>query len=410
MAGNDFNDTLNGLFKKIYSGKGIENLVPDNIKLAKMVEFAPQAKRNGESYQQPVILKSEHGITYGGTDGSVFTYNAAISGATKQATILPAEMVLRSSVSIGALNRSKNVSEGAFANATKHVIENMLQSMYIKYEAQCFYGGVGLATVGSVDASGVTIAIDTAEWAPGIWVGGEGMKINIYDATSTTLRTNTAAISAVDLVNRKLTLDLIPTGTVATDIVYEIGAKGNEFIGVHKMISTTSGNVFGLNTATYSLWRGNTHSASSAALTFAKVSAGIAKAVAKGVTGKLTMFVNPRTWSNLLTEQTAQRIFHEGGMSEYKNGAEAIMFYSQNGAIEIHSSPFVKEGYAYALDMRCFLRIGSKDVTFEHPLQKGQFIEPLENSNGYQIFCYTDSALFCSALGRNIIFTAIVNS
>ena len=80
---------------------------------------------------------------------------------------------------------------------------------------------------------------------------------------------------------------------------------------------------------------------------------GIAKAVAKGVTGKLSLYVNPATWSNLLTEQTAQRVFHEGGMSEYDQGAKKIMFFSQNGEIEIISSPFVKEGSAYALDLSC---------------------------------------------------------
>lgn len=60
MAGeNNFNDTLNGLMKKVY-GK-VENLIPDNVKLCKMVDFVQQSKRNGESYQQPVVLKSEHG-------------------------------------------------------------------------------------------------------------------------------------------------------------------------------------------------------------------------------------------------------------------------------------------------------------------------------------------------------------
>lgn len=406
MAVNGQSDSLNGLFKKVYADE-VENLIPDNVKIAKMVPFVKQNKRNGESYQQAVILKSEHGVTYGGTGGDTFSYNPAVPGATKQASILPAEMVLRSQISRGALSRSENLTEGAFANATKHVIENMLQSMFTKYEAQCFYGGVGLATVGSVN--GTEIEILLAEWAPGIFVGGEGMQLNVYNAALDTLRSGTAVITAVDLLNNKITVDALPAGTVASDIIFELGAKGNEFIGIHSMLSTVSGTVFGLNTASYSLWRANS-SAVGGALTFAKVSAGIAGAVAKGVVGKLDLFINPRTWSNLLTEQTAQRTFHEGGVSEYANGAESIVFHSQNGKIEIHASSFVKESYAYALDMSCFMRIGSKDISFDDPTRPGQYIENLTESNAYQVLGYTDSALFCSAIGRQILFTDIVNS
>lgn len=52
-------DTLNGLFQKVY-GK-MENLVPDHVFLAKEIPFVEQKKRVGESYNQAIIVKSEHG-------------------------------------------------------------------------------------------------------------------------------------------------------------------------------------------------------------------------------------------------------------------------------------------------------------------------------------------------------------
>jgi hypothetical protein len=404
MAGeNTFNDSLQGLFKKIYADN-VQNLVPDHVFLAKKIPFVKQNKKSGDSYQQAVILKSEHGVTYGGSSGLAFSYNDAVAGSTQQASILPAEMVLRSIVARAALERS-NTSEGAFANATKHVIENMLSSMFTKYEAQCFYGGMGLATVGSI--AGNVLTVTTAEWAPALWVGGEGMKIDSYDSTSVTLH-KTTEISAVDLVARKLTV-ADATSIVIGDVIYEKGAKGNEFIGIHKMLSTVSGNIFGLPTQTYSLWRGN-QVAVGGALSFKKISDGIASAVAKGVKGKLTFLCNPSGWSNLLTEQSAQRVFHEGGMAEYSNGSESILFHSVNGEIEIVASPFVKEGYAFALDLPSFLRIGSKDISFDNPVEPGKYIKPLDSTNAYQIIGYTDSALFSSSLGKNIIFTGIVNA
>lgn len=315
-------------------------------------------------------------------------------------------MVLRSIISRGALSRTENLSEGAVANATKHTMENILQSMFTKYEAQCFYGGVGLATVASVNGSVLTLT--TAEWAPAIWVGAEGMKLDVYASDDSTSHNSGCSVTAVDLVDRKITVSSA-TNIVAGDIVYEYGAKGKEFIGIHKMISATSGNVFGLDVATYSLWRGNTFDVGGA-LSFAKVSKGIAAAQAKGVSGKIDLFVNPKTWSDLLTEQTAQRTFHEGGISEYSNGAESIVFFSVNGKVEIHASSFVKEGYAYALDLTKFMRVGSKDITFDNPVEPGKFIKPLDSSNAYQVVCYTDSAIFCAALGRQIIFKNISNS
>ncbi|GAG03363.1 unnamed protein product, partial [marine sediment metagenome] len=92
------------------------------------------------------------------------------------------------------------------------------------------------------------------------------------------------------------------------------------------------------------------------------------------------------------------------------NGAEAIKFYSQNGLVEIHSSPFVKEGNAYLLDMECFERVGSSDISFEDPVEPGKYIENLEGSNAVQLLCYSDCALFCNALGRSIVISGIINA
>lgn len=402
MAIDTFVDALNGLFQKVY-GK-TENLIPDHVFLAKEIPFVEQKKRVGESYNQAIIVKSEHGATYGGTTGEGFTFNDPIPGAVKQATIQPAEFVLRAQVARGALSRSEN-SAASFANATKHVVDNMLSSTFTKYEAQCFYGGVGLGTVASVNTGTGVITITTAEWAPALWVGAEGMKLDIYDSGLSSAHESGVSITAVDLIARTITVS-DASSVVAGDVLFEKGAKGNEFIGIHKMINAVSGSIFGVSVVDYSLWRGNRFNVNGT-LSFAKISEGIAGAVAKGVKGLITLLVSPASWSDLLTEQTAQRIYTEAGVAEYSNGAESIKFYAINGTIEIKANPFVKEGYAYGLDLKSFLRIGSKDISFDNPVEPGKFIKPLDSSNAYQIIAYTDSALFCSSLGKNICFYGI---
>lgn len=314
-------------------------------------------------------------------------------------------MVLRGRVSVGAVSRS-NVSDAAsFGRATKHVMKNLINSSYKKHEIQCWYGGVGLAEVASI--SGNVITIEQKEFAAGIWCGAENMKLAIYDAAGV-LRGNCSVVS-VDIVARTITVDSAPAGVVATDVIYEYGAKGKEFMGVHKMLTTQSGSTFGIP-HTYSLWKGTVVSAANNALSFAIISDAVALAVAKGLEGKVTLFVNPRTWSDLISEQTALRNFKEGSMIEYSNGAESIKFHSQNGMIEIISSTFVKEGYAYGLQLDCFERVGSSDITFQMPgLKSEDYAKHLENSNAIEFRTYSDAALFCDALGVNFVINNINN-
>lgn len=361
----------------------------------------------------------EHGVTYGGESGDVFALKEAISGATKEATVKGCEMVLRAQLSFAAISRSIN-DAAAYGKATKHVIRNLLNSTYKKHEYQCFYGQSGLAKISVVDDASLYFDIETAEWAPGIWVGAEKMKLDIYNETDVAMNTTIVKISKVDIRNKRLYVDMasavgdnlaaLKASKLAGDVltIYEHGAFGNEFMGLYKMLSTSSGNIFGISTD-YSLWSGNTY-AVGGALSFEKVSDGIADAIAKGLEGKITLYVNPKTWADLLNEQTAKRLFDQSyDVKKYENGSQAIMFHSQNGLIEIVSCTYVKEGIAFGLDLECFERVGSSDVTFNIPGKNEEFMILLEGYNGLEYRTYCDVALFCNALGRNIVFTGIVN-
>jgi hypothetical protein len=122
------------------------------------------------------------------------------------------------------------------------------------------------------------------------------------------------------------------------------------------------------------------------------------------------VMVNPRTWSDLLTEQTALRQYD----SSYKSssaeaGHQEITFYGQNGKVEILPSIFVKEGYSYVLCLDELLRIGSTDVTFKRPDQGDTFFRELENAAGYELRAYSDQALLCFSPGKNTLIYNIAN-
>jgi hypothetical protein len=404
MGANNNLSTLNGLFKEVYADK-LRNLIPDGVKVLKMIDFVQKDQQNGSLYHQPVVLGLEHGVTFS-TGGDAFTLNAAIAGQIKDAQVQGAQLVLRSILSYTAASRSVGGGQKAFEDATKFLVGNMLRSVTRKLEIEMLYGQSGYGIVGST--AGAVVTVTTPSWAPGIWVGAEGMPIEVRSADDLTSR-GTATISSVNMDNRTLTLDSLPGGTVATDVIWHYGANGNEFAGIHKILTNT-GTLFNISAASYALWKGNSYDAAGA-LSFSKITSAIARAVEKGLDGAVTVLVNPRAWSNLLSEQAALRMYDSSYKpAELATGSESIKFYGQNGMVEITPSIFVKEGSAYILAKDDWMRVGSTEVTFKRPGQGDEFFRDLESAAGYELRCFTDQAAFCSAPGRQVVITGIVNT
>ncbi len=398
---------LNGLFKEVYADK-LKELIPDGVKILTLVKFMAKDKQPGNLYHQPVVLGLEHGITFASSDDDAFSLLPAIAGAIKDAQVKGSPAVLRSILGYSAASRAAQGGAQAFMDATKFVVGNMLRSMAKKIEAEMFYGQIGYATITGSSTSTV-LAITTSEWAPGIWAGAENMPIEIRDVTGATVR-GSADVLSVDFDAQTVTLKSAVSGLTNGDVVWHKGAYGNEFPGIHKILTQSSGTLFNIDVSTWNLFKGNSYSAQSGALSFAKLNQAVARAVEKGLESKISAFVNPRGWANMLNDQAALRKY-DGSYSRKKleNGSEALSFFSQNGEIEIIPSLYVKQGYSYLLSLEDYARIGSTDITFKRPGADGNFFRDLENAAGYELRCYTDQAIFCCAPGKSTIITAIVN-
>jgi hypothetical protein len=122
----EFNDmaTLTGFHKIVYGDK-LTDLVPEGVKLAKMVAFSKADKRQGLEYRTPVNLRLEHGVSYLGPNGTQTSLQSAIAGATAEASVKGCEMILRGRIGIAAISRSVN-DKASYGRATKHVIKNLL--------------------------------------------------------------------------------------------------------------------------------------------------------------------------------------------------------------------------------------------------------------------------------------------
>lgn len=404
--------TLNGLFKEVYADK-LERLIPDGVKLQTMIKFAPRQKQPGNFYNQPVVLGLEHGVSFAAEDEGAFSLQPAVTGQIKNAQVRGFQMLLRSVMAYDAAYASEGGGARAFEDATKFLVGNMMKSMAKKLEIELFYGQAGIGQIASTSSNVITIV--TAEWAPGVWAGSEKMPIEIYDSASVgaTLRGD-CAVTSIDMEAKTVTVDSLPAGATVGDIIFMKGAKDKEMPGLHKIISNTT-SLFGISSVSYNLWKGNSVSAAGA-LTFTKLSAALARPVEKGLESDVDVFVNPRTWSDLLTDQaanragTAPRVLDSSYKpAELEVGSESILFHSQNGKMRIHSSNYVKEGFAYAIAVEDFLRIGSTEITFRNPGRSDEFFRELVDNAGYELRCYTNQSLFCKAPGKQLLITGIVN-
>lgn len=405
---NDFS-SLNAIYKEAYADK-VKDLIPEGVKVLNMFDFQSADKQPGNQYIQPVTLGLEHGFTYGGSGGQAFALRNGVASSHESAKLKGHEMVLRSYLAVGAVSRSSG--KNAFVNASKLIVENMLKSFARRLEVQLMYGQAagGLGSIESIATN--TIKIEDHEWAAGIWSGSEKMPIEIR-SNAGALR-GEATVMSNSLNAKTVTVDAVPAGVVATDVIYYAGAFGKEFAGIHKIITNT-GTIFDIDASQYSLWQGNTvevgtdFAGNEAVLSFEKIEEAVAVAMEKGLADEeICVLCNPKSWNNLLTDLAAKRRFDSSyDSAKHEQGAKEIEFYGMNGLIKIVPTIYCKEGFAYAIQPESFLRVGSSDITLEQPGMEGKFIKLVENANAYEMRSYTDQSLLCVSPGLNTILTFI---
>ena len=423
-------------YKEIYGE--FRDLVPNELKMCDMIKFQGGEKQVGNEFHEPVVLSMEGGVTYGGTEGSVYDLNKYVALSIKDAKVKSVEMVLRSAISVASVSRSQT-DKNSFKRALTLLIGNMQKSLYHRLEVALLYGqdsiGVVLTSTVQADTTKIKIVIDDAEWASGIWVGTNKHKV---DFLSTSLGTKRAIAGAVALVidaysfeEKSVTVQAVDaTGTgvvvssntiVATDKIFfqgEVVAGGtpehNNMKGL-KSIAETRGTLFSINNSNIPLFQGNIvdcgTSSVPANLDFMVIEKSAARGVEKGVTdSKMTAMVSVYSWNDLLEDQAAKRRYTGSEVGKLKEGGQELEFYGQTGAIAIVPSTYVKEGYAFTFCEKDLIRIGANDVTMEPPGFQGEPIRWLEEANGYQARVYSDQCLFTSRPGGVSVIRYVTNS
>lgn len=427
MAGENTVSTLSGLFKEVYASGQEMNLIPDDVQLARDIEFVEREKSPGGSYHQAVITKMENGFTYAGPNpGTVVSLNSPTAGEVKDASVAGSQIYLRSRIDYETAARASSGGDRAFRRALDPVVENMTTAMWRRLEVELFYGRTPLCTIAGL--SGSTFTVAAADWAPGFWAGMEGalFSCRANDAAAADEQDVGAFISAVDIDTRQITLSPA-TGCANTELIHFLGQRSlaavtatagyNSCMGLYALCTGTVGSAvtssvtaFGISQASYSLWKATQYSCGSGPLSLQKINRGFAQLQPKGASKKYNLYVNPKAWADLANDESAQRRYANKAGGTFSVGPEGMVYYTQTGSIEIKSSSYVKEAHAFGIDPKLFKRIGATDVTFRLPDRGDEFFLHRPDEAAYELRAMSNQALFTKALGKAILFKDIVNN
>lgn len=431
------------IFKKVYGQMNTSALPMDDLLINKEVAYTKKG-RVGDKYVEAIVLGSEVGITFAGSGGEVFNINPAIAGAIRQSEISPSISVLRSVIPWQSISRSLG-DDAAFVEATKHVVRNNMLShkrfqeivkihgqnttkllgrvayMTATYRGASFTNGGGTLTsslygsltftAGVLSSSGNNyILLNAGDFASGIWVGMQGVKVKQLLASNLSVVAEGKLISA-DSALGILKVDFTPVAASSSGshiLAFEGMEVSNEMVGIKKILKNT-GTLFNINAATYPLWKGNVGTITGK-LTFAKLEAFVADMVnAGGLSGDLKVYVNPRTFHNIVASELAARQYdYSYNKSEIVNGGKAIRFAYAEGDLEIIGHRYIMEGDCLLLKTDEWMCSGSQDIATQiEGMPEEKLIFQLQDQGAYVFHTYGDVYMFCRSPAKNGLLEGI---
>jgi hypothetical protein len=374
----------------------------------------------------------------------------------QDAQITGTQLVLRSQIDYETLARAAN-TKASFGEMSKVLVENMTQAVAKRLEIMFLYGrsptGIGVISAGTVGSSTVdaTLTLTADSWAPGLWAGMEGAAISLnvntgtYPAWSTTRRqaaaaqTNGAIVRSINYATRVLSCSdtfgaaasaAIFVTPTAGDTIYLFGTifnnptgaqpiVYNESLGLDGICQQSTGSLFNINLALYSLFQSNSVTNIGTSLTVTSLLQNLLPAIGKGLMDDLTVLVSneaymglvnptidPGAVTNQITPVLATTkvgaVVNQNRSDELRFGAKRVTIVGHTGEMEIVPHLFVKRNDIFCIPkkMGAPIRVGATDVTFQTPGKGGEFFLHRPDQAGYEVRCYSNQALFSPAPGR----------
>lgn len=421
MAQQNSTTTLDGLFKTVYGNEGPINLVPEVSYLQKRIPFQT-SERIGKSYNFPVVLTQEQGVSYLAAGSGVSTLESSVASQLKEAVVDAQQIIVRGQMDYEAAAKAQK-SPAAFKNASQLLVENLMDTASKRMEIAMLYGrspkGLGETSASTnINTTSTTLTFSAASWSPGIWSGLENANVNFYVSSSDALVSSAAnaifTVISVNFTDRKVSVSGSTTGITALDAaaaaplyVHFKNARLAEPIGLDKIITNT-GDLFGINATTYSMWAGSSF-AVGGTITVAKIIEASKMAVAKGgLMEEADVLVSPASFVKLSGSMTDLRR-QDGGDKKGIAGFETISLLGINGRLNVVPHPMVKEGEAFIVPMKRVKRIGSQEFSFETPGRSGELFLQVPDANAYELRLYGAQAIVAEKPAQLVKLTGITN-
>ena len=382
--------TLNANMKYVWPKGGVTELIPDNVKLYRMLPEIKETAKLGRSALLPVELGSEGGITYG--TGAAFQYEDTVEGAWGEATVDAYPVVLNTDLSRSLIDRLNNDKQSFIDTMTLRT-KCMAKELARRAESGIFYGkspgGLGIIN-NTTGTTGTTLVINftAAQWAPAVFVGRKNHRFEVRSNAGAHRAgglTNMLTLTSVDFTTRTATF----TGNsgeiatvVATDVLYFRGSYTNDIIGLDAQL-TKSGVSFGIDNSVYELWKGSASTLASTAFSEFIKSVGNAVDVG-GLSDDTVAFINSAKWEALNSSVTNQNYRNQGGSDNAaaRAGVKAMTFTTQAGETTLIGSPYIKGGDGFLFSMKDLVVIGTKKISFESSKGSGEYWTELPNNYG----------------------------
>lgn len=409
--------TESQLAKKVY-GDRYEKLPFNYTIIQDMAPFTSKFKL-GDTFKYAVEVAMEQGASYLGSTGAEATLAAAIVGVNQQTDISAYETQMRTRITTRAFEEATGQGAGAFESATRTRMVALQTASEFRFEESCLYGQEGLFQVSANNAGVLTITDATWSATKAVRLINALLESWSTQAATATQRDADLQVTGVDLDAKTITVTGTNSATVANDWLYFKGARTSttwsEMAGIHKLMTTTSGTLLGVNVGTYPWFKPNV-SSSFGRPTFLLILKAIRKLVGRNTISakkddtQATKLLLPSVSYEILNSDLMSSRRFDGSYNRGRGttGVEAIEFIGQTGVTQMMVHPMLRDADALAIGPDNLFRVGTNDIKWDQgPDGNTDVWTKTTDKNSYEARTYWIQHPAMFAPGRTVAITGM---
>jgi hypothetical protein len=374
--------TLASRLKQRYN-KEVSDIVPAVSDLQRRLEFR-QDLESGASTEFDIQLSHEAGFSVG--TGAV-ALGGSIAQVAARASVTGTSMILQTQVSYDLISRA-NKSEKGFARFADGKFLNMVAAFRNREEWLAINGRRGCGIVTS-NTSGALLLTE-GSFCPAFWSAQIGAIFEAWTSvTGGSQHNGDLTVSAVDVATRTVTVTGTSAAVVTDDILIPKGQHIAGRIGLMD-IAYNTGTQYGINAATYPLWKANAYDCGTSAITLGKILAASGMSANKGCSGEtLVCYVPPLSFQGLVADESSL-VRYGAGKKKAETGFETISVMGASGIIEIVPHLYMKQGEAVLWAPNYSYILGSIEATSQLA-KDGDIFFDLESVAAKEMRMYSDT-------------------